>query len=65
MSHLWPGAPEVSQTTGEGACDPREARLRRWGRILARVAVFGSLFVLSGVVFCAVYLLVRALQRHS
>ena len=42
----------------DGTCGPQEATQRRWGRILARVAVFGGLFVLSGVVFCAVYALV-------
>lgn len=37
---------------------------RGWARILACTAVFGCLFVLSGVVFGAVYVLVWACSRR-
>lgn len=52
----------------DGTCcdeDGQDARGRRfWARILAGAAVFGCLFLLSGVVFCAVYALVW-LSKHS
>jgi hypothetical protein len=51
----------------DGPCcdgDPQDVRGRRfWARTLAGMAVFGCLFVLSGVVFAAVYLIVWACRR--
>jgi hypothetical protein len=47
----------------DGTCGPQEASQRRLGRILARIAVFGGLFVLSAGVFCAVYVLVWLSRR--
>lgn len=47
----------------DGTCGPQEAQQRQLGRILARVVVFGGLFVLSAGVFCAVYALVWLYRR--
>jgi hypothetical protein len=53
--------PELEPFEEEAA---REARGRRfWARILACSVVFGGLLVLSGVIVCAIYLLVWAARR--
>jgi len=54
----------VTPPAWDGTCGPQEAVQRRWGRILARGALFGCLFVLSGVVFGVIYLLVWAFSRR-
>ncbi len=52
----------------DGTCcgepDPDAPGRRGWARILACTAFFGCLFVVSGVVFGAVYVLVWALSRR-
>lgn len=57
----------MSPPEQDGTCcdeDGQNGRGRRfWARILAGTVVFGCLFVLSGVVFGAVYLLVWLSRR--
>ncbi len=48
----------------DGTCGPQEAQQRQLGRILARVAVFGSLFLLSAGIVAGVYLIVRIFRTH-
>lgn len=59
----------MSPPVHDGTCcdeDGQGARGRRfWARILACGAVFGCLFLLSGVVFCVVYALVWLSRRSS
>lgn len=55
--------PEWDGTCGEEAKADLPGR-RAWARILACCAVFGCLFVLSGVVFAAVYVAVWAFSRR-
>lgn len=55
--------PEMDGTCGEGPEADLPGR-RAWARVLACSAVFGCLFFVSGVVFCAVYVLVWACTRR-
>lgn len=55
--------PEMDGTCGDPVAEDVPGR-RAWARILACFVVFGCLFMASGVVFCAVYVLVWALSRR-
>lgn len=54
--------PEYDGTCCDENGEDRRGR-RFWARILAGAVVFGCLFLLSGGVFCAVYVLVWLSRR--